>query len=112
MRVKACVGVREQTVVDQSHGWEASQPLDVDLGKSLQIAHDTAIGQPIFQERASTTGRRPARKPMRRQDKWLMVSQQGLHTATRPHRLTLQPHDELDDSNAVRTTIKEVSHEP
>jgi hypothetical protein len=46
------------------------------------------------------------------QQEHIVVAEQHLDTSTRPGSLLLQPHDQVDGANPVRSVIDQVAHQP
>ena len=105
------VGVQQQVGARDSDGVQPAEPRNVPVSEAFLITGLAAIEDPASGEATSAPKGRPdepVTKTVHAQSKDLVVTQQGIDAPAGTARFVLHPADQVDDPNAVRTTVEEV----
>jgi hypothetical protein len=103
--VEKRVGVGEEVVSLPRHGREAGEPAHVFGGDALQVSGLTAALAPMMPKRLVLTRDGPRAETVRGEQERIVVAEQHLDAPADPGSLILQPHDQLDGADAVRSVI-------
>ena len=109
VQIEQRVRVHQEINVKQRHRRQAPQPALMVSRETLEVGLDAASLQPALEQRLASRRADGVTELARRHQQHVVVADDHEQATTRPRRVLLQPHQQLDHADAVGPAVHQVA---